>query len=345
MLGSLVDAVIEEAGRRGHSLVLYVDNRDGDLLRARYRDVPHVIVRPVWFRFRLLTFLFLLGRRAQRDHVDVLVSHSLTAPGPFRRVVYVYDILFERYPEYFTLPERMLFRATRWSAGRADRLLALSKFTRDELVAFRYADRGRITVVYPGVPRRKEAAHIPSAATQAGRYFLYVGRLNRRKNIPVLIEAASVVLRANPECSLLLVGGRDGSRSDLRIPPDLSGRIRFLGWLPDEELPALYRGATAVVYPSRAEGFGLPVLEALQYGVPVIASGGSALEEAAGDAGLRVDPDNPADIARAMQRILSEPGLVEYLRSRAPAQLSRFSWEVAAQRLCDACEESVRKEL
>jgi glycosyltransferase involved in cell wall biosynthesis len=167
-----------------------------------------------------------------------------------------------------------------------------------------------------------------------GGYLLYTGRLRPRKNLSRLIEAYRQVRDQVAAPPLVLSGGLTAHAGELQAQAGrlgLAEHVIFAGYVPDDLLPALYRGATAFVYPSLYEGFALPVLEAMASGVPVVTSSTSATAEVAGEAALLVDPESTAEIASGLVRLLSDQALREDLARRGLARSSRFTWERTAR--------------
>ena len=170
------------------------------------------------------------------------------------------------------------------------------------------------------------------------RYILYLAGHDVRKNVAGLLRAFAIVARADSEVTLV-VGGKLPARHKLPLVDpqplvqelDLTDRVRFIGWVEEDHKPALYRGAVCAVFPSRYEGFGLPILEALGCGTPLVTSNASSLPEIIGDAGFVVDPDDERSLAGAILSCLVDDSLVAELRRRGPQQAAKFSWAKAAQ--------------
>lgn len=195
--------------------------------------------------------------------------------------------------------------------GTCDVVFAISQFTAEDVVERLGIAPERLVVAYPGISRELRPAG-PTAG--GGPYVLTVSTLEPRKNLRNLLAAFSLVRRRAPELTLAVVGqGRE-----------LGGEgVRLLGYVGDEELARLYRGASVFVYPSLFEGFGIPVVEAMACGVPVVASQHPSLDEACGDAALRAEPNEPEAIAEAIERALVDPApLVE----RGLAHAGKFTW-------------------
>ena len=255
-----------------------------------------------------------LPRAARR--CDVL--HCPTFRGPFSSsvplVVTVLDVGVLRHPELFSRWNRTYSSiAVPRVLRAARRLIAISAFTKSEVVTLVGLDPDRIDVI--GVPPRDSISAEGEAAE--GEYVLAVGTLEPRKN---LAEAAEAARRAGVE---LRVAGARGW-GDVTV-----NGIRWLGEVDDAELARLYRGARALLYPSRYEGFGIPILEAMQAGTPVVTSRGGATEEVAGGAAVLVDPDDPTSIAEGL---LEADRRREELRTLGFARASEFSWDDVAER-------------
>jgi glycosyltransferase involved in cell wall biosynthesis len=269
---------------------------------------------------------------------DVIHATNQVAVPPARRgqalVVTVHDLAFERFPEAFPSRWRRLQRAgVRAAARRADAIVVPSRATADDLIGRHDVDPSRIHVT-PLAAATPVTAADPAAALEAigvqPPYVLSVGTLEPRKNTGRLIQAFRRIAGDVPH-ALVLAGslgwGVDGLVADLA---DRGGRVVHVDAPGAEHLDALYQGADAFAYPSLSEGFGLPVLEAMLRGVPVVASTTPAVAETAGDAALLVDPSDADAIGDALRRVLTEPALADDLRARGRARASAFSWERTA---------------
>ena len=257
-----------------------------------------------------------LPRRARG--LDVL--HCPSFRGPVRSstplVVTVHDLAVLRRPEAFN-------RWTRTYSGvfvprvvrAADRVIAVSEFTKRELVDLLGVAEERIHVVPNGV----EAPFVPDGPEAEGDYVLAVGTLEPRKNLRRLADATR-----SAGLDLRVVGARGWGDVDVSA----GGDIRFLGFVPDEELARLYRGALCVAYPSLYEGFGIPVLEALACGAPVVTSEGSAMAEIAGDAAVLVDPRDVDAIAAGIAEAIARR---DELAKLGPERARRYSWDASGE--------------
>jgi glycosyltransferase involved in cell wall biosynthesis len=263
-----------------------------------------------------------------RGGLDVL--HCTTYRAPLRSrtpvVVTVHDLAVLRYPDLFPAWTRLYGRTSlRPTLRAAARVIAVSEFTKREIVAQAGVPADRVRVVPNATDEAVFTAEGPSAE---GDYVLALGTLEPRKNLARLAQATR---RLGVE--LRLVGASGWGRVDL----DGAG-VRWLGRLPDDEVAALYRGALCFAYPSLYEGFGIPVLEAMRCGAPVVTSAGSAMAEVAGNAAELVDPLDPEAIAEGIRRAIerrAELRAAGFVRSRL------FSWDAAARATADVYREVV----
>ena len=267
----------------------------------------------------------LLSMMARRSDVAVLHCPTFRAPprsGRLPLVVTVHDLAVLRHPETFNRWTRTYSRVAVPRAARtAARLIAVSEFTKRELVELLGAAPERIRVVPNGI----EEAFQPEGPAAEGDYILAVGTLEPRKNLARLARAAE---RLGAE---LRVAGAPGWG---RV--DLGGSARALGYVDDDQLARLYRGAACFAYPSLYEGFGIPILEAMACGTPVVTSRGGATKETAGGAAVLVDPLDPDSIAAGIEEARSRR---DELRARGLARARGFSWAASARATAEVYRE------
>jgi glycosyltransferase involved in cell wall biosynthesis len=298
-----------------------------------------------------------------RHPPDVLFvpSHVLPLAHPARSVVTVHDLGFHYHPEAHTLSQNVYLRwSTRHNARAATRLLADSDATRRDLIQLYGVPPDKIDVVYPGrdeslAPATDRAilAAIRARYHLTAPYLLYIGTLHPRKNLTRLVQAFAHLLDhlpnqptnqpANPPTNLqLVIAGQKGWLYDDIFAQvrrlGLEERVIFTGYVPDPDKPALLSGALAFVFPSLYEGFGIPVVEAMACGTPIICSNTSSLPEVAGDAALLVDPLDSEAIAGAMARMVTDPDLRRVLAERGVRQARRFSWTRSAREALEVIE-------
>jgi len=286
--------------------------------------------------------LALAQRRLRLDLLHVQYRGPLLPWGPV--AVTVHDTLYETHPQFFTPG---FVRMARWTGRRTVRQAALvftvSRFSRDEIVRLYGQPPERVQVTGNGVdtqrfhPGPDGADAVRALGLQPGGYLLTVGRLEPRKNHLGLVHAYARLPAPRPP--LVVVGQHDFGVQALFDEVQALGLqqdIRFLDRVDDAALPALLRHALAFVYPSFAEGFGMPVAEAQASGVAVLTSCNSALAEVAGGAALLADPQDPADMAAQLQRLLEDPALRQQLAAAGPGQAARHAWAPAAATLVAA---------
>ena len=311
-----------------------------------YRRLPFSRRRAdqLWFRVRLpLPVECFAGR------VDVVYSPDYTVPPSLgaRRLVTIHDLAYLIHPEHAPVSLRRYLRAVvpRQIASAA-RILTVSETTRRDLIERLGVQPERIVVVPNGVDERFHAARPLPAARRAAlglpeRFLLSVGTIEPRKNLPTLFAA---VRHGGPATDLpLLVAGRWGwdAAPIERAAADLvaAGRVRFLNYVPDDDLPGLYASAAVVVYPSWYEGFGLPVLEALAAGTPVVASTAPALREVGGTAAVYAEPGNPDALAAAIAQTLAVGDGGSIGRAARRTVANHYRWETAGRRLAEVLRE------
>ncbi len=276
-------------------------------------------------------------------------AHVLPVVHPRRSIVTVHDLGYLHFPEAHPPFERWyLHWSTLFNGHAAARVLALSETTKADLFRHYGVPPEKVRVVYPGLregmgPVEDEGRVREVLARYGVRkpYFLYVGTLKPRKNLLRLVRAYARFAPAEREGarpSLVLAGKPGWQHEALAREVERLGLeewVLFPGYIADADLPALYTGALAFVFPSLYEGFGLPLVEAMACGTPVIASRTSACGEVAGDAALLVDPLSEEEIAGALARIAQDAGLRAALAARGRERARAFSWERAAQEVLD----------
>lgn len=263
----------------------------------------------------------------------------LTVPA----VVTIYDLTVFQVPDRFRSANRSYLRLmTRLSARRARMVCAISESTRGDIVRRLGVPRERVKVVYPGCdpqfapPAADEVAAFRARRGLPERFVLYLGTLEPRKNVPALIRAFAEVVRADRrefQHHLVLAGAKGWHYADVFAEVErlgLQDRVHFPGFVPADEQPLWYAAAEVFVYPSLYEGFGLPVLEAMACGTPVLTSNAASLPEVVGTAGLTVAPQNESALAEHLRRLLQEPALRAALREGGLQRARSFSWLAAA---------------
>lgn len=255
-----------------------------------------------------------------------------------RSVVTIHDLIFLRYPEYYTAIDRKIYNFKfRYACQVADRIVAISECTKRDIMHFYHIPEEKIDVVYQGCDPQYSVrvddarkAEIQKKYNLPEKFILNVGSIETRKNLMLAVQA----LKNVPSDVHLVAIGRKTPYVDEIMnyvkENDLSGRVHLIHNLPHKDLPAIYQLATMFVYPSRFEGFGIPIIEAMYSQLPVIAATGSCLEEAGGENSLYVGPDDISGMAEAINRILTDDTLREKMIQSGNIYLQRFQENVLA---------------
>jgi glycosyltransferase involved in cell wall biosynthesis len=273
----------------------------------------------------------------QRESLDVFHAQYILPPlCNCRSVVSIHDIIFERFPQFFprfeTYRSKLLMP---WSARRADHVVTLSEFSKAEIVNRYHIDPEKVSVIYEAPRDEFHSLDREDCQKQIAKnygveppFVLYLGRLQARKNVLRLVEAFAKLLSRGIKQKLVIVGKQDwrAERVTARVTElGLSNKIIFTGYVDWEDVPIFYNAADLFVFPSICEGFGIPVLEAMACGVPVVTSYGSSLEEVAGGAAILADPYSVDSIADAMARVLAHPDLKLSLQQQGLKRAAEFN--------------------
>ncbi|MBI3694956.1 MAG: glycosyltransferase family 4 protein [Acidobacteria bacterium] len=272
-------------------------------------------------------------------------------PCPYVCTVHDLDKILFREPSASRLRTETVFHVLRHGLQRADRLIAVSQATRRDLINLLGIPGDRIEVIPNALDEQLTRTDSEQDRTRTLERFqvdypflLYVGNIQPQKNLPRLVEAFAVVqadLEQHPrygELRLIIIGDDLAAHPDLRrsvIRSRMQQRVRFLGFVSTETLRIFYSSAAAFVFPSLYEGFGLPPLEAMAQGTPVVTSNVSSLPEVVGDAAVLINPENVFDIARGIRQVLLDDDLRRTLSLRGREQAARFSWDRTADRVLE----------
>jgi len=298
---------------------------------------PVKIVNFFWHRLGWppLDFFF-------KNQLDLTHSPTpLPLPTRGKKIVTVYDIFFLDFPEMADNEARRNFaQRMKHTLQKADGIVTISRFTAQQLTERFNVEGKRIKIVYPGIDRSYWEDVEQKRLNQTKAYYglpsdflLFVGASEQRKNLLNLLEALKIIHARYRKISLLLIGpkGQDYKNIKTRIQQlELDPWVKMFGYLEDNELKDFYWLASAFVYPSLWEGFGIPLLEAMACGVPVVTSQTSALPETGGEAAVYSDPKNPEDIAEKTIQVLEDNTLRERLISAGKKRIQSFRWEDAA---------------
>ncbi len=313
------------------------------LERLDFSLPANCMVRAIPFP-RLWTHLRLSAEMLQRPPGVLFVpSHVVPLWHPRRTVVTIHDLGYLQYPQAHTRLSRLyLHISTLFSAKAASTVIAVSEATKGDLVRRYRVPPGKIRVIHHGrdpiFAPVTDAERVAETAARYGvqqPYCVHVGTLQPRKNLVMLVEAWAILKRQMERPPQLLLAGKRGwLYSSLFASVQTHGLgdlVRFADYVARADLPALYSGAVASPFPSLYEGFGLPPLEAMSCGTPVLASTASSVPEVVGYGGLLLDPHDPAAWADAVQKVMSDPGLRAELRRKGLERAAGFTWQRSAR--------------
>jgi glycosyltransferase involved in cell wall biosynthesis len=295
-----------------------------------------------------------IKKQLKKDHLSLY--HGLSNEVPFdlaaakiKTVVTIHDLIYLRFPQHYTYIDRTIYNfKSEYACKHADHIIAISEQTKKDIVTFYGTDPDKIEVIYQSCDDSfKHPVKIAFKDTVREkyklpeRYLLNVGTIEPRKNLLLIVQA----LQSIPENVKLLVVGKAQPYAQQVIQEiarlNLQDRIIFLKNIPFTDLPAIYQMASIFVYPSFYEGFGIPVIEALYGGIPVIAATGSCLEEAGGPGSLYIDPKDPAALATAINAVLNNPALAKQMREKGLSFVQKFNTCTLAHQLMNCYQNIV----
>jgi len=308
----------------------------------------------VWAGNNALSNLFVLPFYSSHHKLDATLYQTFVSPfDKGKKIAYIHDVLFLSNPEYYTIYERMYFAPLKLLTQWASAIITVSNEEKKRLLDYKYShEPGKIIVAYHGVdPSFAPRANQPVAAVEEvkrrfglpDQFLLYVGRLNLRKNVDNLLRA--IPLLRNKSIPLVIVGAdnwKKTNHAEIISQLGTENRIHFTGAVY-KDLGIIYSLATIFCFPSHAESFGLPPLEAMASGVPVVVSNTTSLPEICGEAGNYVNPDSPEEIALAIDNLLINHQLYEQKTHLGLMQAKKFTWEQAAQTTIDCIESCMNK--
>ena len=349
---SLIEALAEVDKKNEYTLYVtkpeavekYSDRWDNFRVR---RTLPHT---------PLIRIPITLTAELRLRPVDILfVQYTAPLFAPCKVVTTIHDISYEHLPETYNRRSRFQMKLTiRHTARHADHVIASSEYSRQDLIDTYRLSPEKVTAIplaapvsYRPITEKDELDRIRKKYDVQGDFVLGVGSIQPRKNLGRLISAYAMLAEKRDDLPpLLLVGKKALLFEETLNATDMHGvkdRVRFTGYVPDEDLPPLYSAATCFVYPSFFEGFGLPPLEAMQCGTPVITGDRTSLPELIGDAGIRVDPFDAGKIADSIEKRLTDVSLRKYMSERGLERAKQFSWEATARQTLGIFERIMEK--
>ncbi|MBI4621316.1 MAG: glycosyltransferase family 4 protein [Desulfobacterales bacterium] len=335
----LITALLEAAPRE--EMVLFVNrfrgkgrlwNPEMENISTREILLPRQLLQGIWDMIEWPPIEFFTGA------IDIFHGlHFVLPPAKkAKKVLTVHDLTYLRFPHYFTnrdLNERGYRHELPGGLAKADAVIAVSSRTRDDLVELMKIPEDRIRVIHEGVDslflaftEDEKSAALRRQYDLNSSYFIFlVGTPEPRKNLKRTVDA---VMKASPDMPLVMVGPPEPLR---KLLGQATGKLLFPGIVPDDHLPALLSGALISLYPSLYEGFGLPVLESMACGVPVITSNRGSLPEIAGGAAILVDPEDVDSISGAISGLMKDESLQNHLKVMGKKRASEFTWQKTAK--------------
>ena len=289
---------------------------------------PLSLLDPIWLSYQLA---------ARRP--SVFFSPGFNPPAICRvpLVITIHDLAHIRLPCFSTYTRRFYYEfLVRPASNRARRIITVSEYSRHEILRWTGLPESSVTNVGNGVDstfRPEGRCYDPGFP-----YILHVGSAKPHKNLDRLFDAFAQI--DDPHLHLLLTAAKTQELASRLVEKKIESRVHFVGPVSEDELPALYRGAIALVFPSLMEGFGLPPLEAMACGTPVVASRTTAIPEVVGDAGLLIDPLDVDDIRQGIERVLEDSALRAAMRQSGLARARLFSWEIVAAKVNRVIQEA-----
>ena len=335
-----------------HNYYIFLKSKEKHLVFP-YK-APNIHLVYVWGKPNLISNVLMIPLRTLFLKLDVcLFQYSAPPISFFKRIVYLHDVIFEDSPQYFSLWERIYYFPLRLLAWRAHRILTVSESEKKRIILHEYGRKDNVDVISNGVdskfqPRelhKKDVLQKTKAEYKLPEQFLlYLGRLNERKNLKNLLRAISFL--QNKTIPLILAGTFQWKTFDL--PKEIcdigiKDRVFLPGFIKDELISPLYSLATIFCYVSYDEGFGLPPLEAMASGVPVVVANTGSLPEICAEAGNYVDPHNPQEIANMIDNLLVDEDLYRRKKEIGMQRANKFTWQKSAESLYRCIENTIRK--
>lgn len=339
---------LRNEGKIDHSFTIYLKSEPLKNLPNATPWWVYKVVKPskLWTQ---IGFPFHLITTPKKPNLLLTLTHYAPRFCPVPSIVSVMDVSYLHFPE--TFKKNDLYQLTKWtkySVKNAKKVITISKSSKDDIIKYYKVPENKVEVVHLGLKKLSmQSSHVNLEDFGIKKPFLlFVGTLQPRKNITRLIEAFSIFTKKSRSHQLVIVGKRGWLYEEILEAPEKFGvkdDVLFLDYVSDSELPEFYSKAEVFVLPSLYEGFGLPVLEAMRYGCPVITSNVSSLPEAGGDAALYVDPENVEEISKGIDRVLSDKKLREEMIKKGNIHYKKFTWEKAASKVLEVIEKAANQ--
>lgn len=348
--------LMQFASAKDLDFLIYLKNQPLPDLPEERNNLKYRVLKPgkAWTQWRLPLDLY-----THKPQPDVFFTPTHYAPrfSPAPTVISIMDLAYLYFPEMFKKTD--LYKLKNWTAQsvrNAKSIITISQSTKNDIIKEYKIPGEKVVVIYPGIKSviSQNSQSITMETLQSKyeiskNFILFVGTLQPRKNISRLIEAFAKTLsqeKIPSDLELVIVGKKGWLYEDIYKKPAQLGieeKVKFLNFVTDEELAILYKNAICYVLPSLYEGFGLPVLEAMQHNCPVITSNVSSLPEAGGDAALYVNPEDISDISEKIKTLIIDKQLRQQLIEKGKKQITKFSWEKTAKETLKVLEQAAEK--
>jgi len=332
-----------------HKYIIYLKDQPLDILPQATIWWKYKVVKPkrLWTQIALPLNLFLT---ALKPDAFLTLTHYAPRVSPVPTVVSIMDLSFLHFPETFNKDDLyQLKNWTKYSVMNAKRIITISKSSKDDIIKFYNVKEDIVRVVHLGL-KKIDMDKTSKSLSDFGinkKFILFVGTLQPRKNIISLIKAFAILpVEQKDNYQLVIIGKKGWMYQDILDAPvkfGIEDKTLFLDYVSNSELPLFYKEASVFVLPSLYEGFGLPILEAMRYGCPVITSNVSSLPEAGGDAALYFDPNDIEDIQDKILKVITDSSLREEMITKGTDHYKKFTWEKAAKEVLSVVEEAMGK--
>jgi len=318
-----------------HSIIPIFRYKDKEKVKAEFGNIDCIYSK---INNPLISNVFEVPLLKKSKNLDLIIFQNFPPFfGRFKKINYIHDIIFEDRPDFFSFLEKIYFSPMKYLSNKADLIITISKNEKERILRKNYSTN--VEYVYHGVDRSLhdfsdleiESINLPD------KYILAVGRLNIRKNLSTLIKSFALI--DDQDIKLVIVGEKSWKNENILIEDSVKSRIVFFENVSNKELGLIYSKAHIFCFLSIDEGFGLPIIEAMSFGIPTILSDCSVMPEVAENAGIKVDPMNTEDIRKSINYLINDKLAYEEQKSLSLYRSNFFSWKESSQKLIKLCEE------
>jgi len=315
-----------------HTIVPIFHIKDKNNVYKKFGNINCIFTK---IRNPLLSNVFEIPFLKKSNELHIIIFQNFSPFfGSFKKINYIHDIIFEDRPEFFTKKEKLYFSPMKYLSRKADLVITISKNEKDRIIRKGYSKN--VDYVYHGIDKSMKNI-AKSVKNLPNEYILAVGRINIRKNISTLIKSMSLI--KNKNMKLVIVGEDSWKKENINVDKKLKSRIVFLKNISNEELGYIYSNAKVFCFVSLDEGFGLPIVEAMSFGIPVICSNISVMPEVSGNAGILVDPCSENEIAEKIDLLLKDKLFYEQQQKLSIKKASEYSWKKSTEKIIKLCEQ------